>query len=270
MRVVLFIALISCFCSVKGQIEVVTMPGEYVEALNYGGKTEFKRFLQHEMNYPKIALANETEGIVEVSAIIENKTGKKSKIHIKKSVSKELDAEAIRLFKMLLFNPPFYKGDRVTTYSTLKFKFSTKLYKRYCKRRAYENSVTEKVDSVKPFIVYRDNQVRVKPKVLFKDTLENISTFIQKNMKYPQGTLSLNITGTAKLFFVVEPSGRITNIKLLRPVGGGGSEEAIRLLELTNWKSGEKGGVKVRVSKTFEVNFNLTNDTGIDYVPPRY
>ena len=109
-----------------------------------------------------------------------------------------------------------------------------------------------------------------KPQIIFEDTLENIATFIQKNMKYPQGTLSLNITGTVKLFFVVESSGRITNIKVQRPVGGGGTEEAIRLLLLTQWKAGEKSENKVRVSKSFEVDFMLTNESSMEYVPRKY
>jgi outer membrane biosynthesis protein TonB len=268
MRIVVFVVLIGCFLGVKAQERVVVKPGEYVEALNYGGKKELKRFLQQEMNYPKAALASKIEGIVEVASIVDNKTGLPSKIHVKTSVSKELDAEAVRLYKLLLFSPTFYKGDDYVAYSTLKFKFSAKNQKRYNKKRGYENSLQKYVADT--FNVYKDNQVKVKPKILFEDSLENISTFIQKNLKYPQGTLSLNITGTVKLFFVVEPSGRITNIKLQRPVGGGASEEAVRLLLLTKWRAGEKDGEKVRVSKVFEVQFNLTNESTMDYVPTSY
>jgi len=270
MKIILFIAFYSVFVGVKAQEEIITKPGEYIEAHNYGGRKEFKRFLFQEMNYPKVALLSKTEGTVEVASIINHKTGLPSKIHVKKSVSKELDAEAMRLYKLILFSPTFYKGDDVITYSTLKFKFSTKNYKRICKKRNYENALKLYVGVVDTFKVYKDNQVSVKPQVLFEDSLENIATFIQKNLKYPQGTLSLNITGTVKLFFVVEPSGRVTNIKLQRPVGGGATEEAIRLLSLTNWKAGERNGQKVRVSKTFEVEFNLSNESTMDYVPSRY
>jgi outer membrane biosynthesis protein TonB len=270
MRIVLFIALLSIFSGLKAQEEIVAKPGEYVEAQNYGGKKEFKRFLLHEMNYPAIALANKKEGTVEVASIVNSKTGIRSNLHVKKSVSKELDAEAIRLYKLILFTPTFFKGDDVITYSTLKFKFSVKNYKRACKKRGYENTLDQYSSVIDTFKVYKDNQVSVKPRALFKDTLENISTFIQKNMNYPQGTLSLNITGTVKLFFVVEPSGRITNIKLQKTVGGGASEEAIRLLYLTKWKPGEKDGEKVRVSKTFEVDFNLSSESGMQVAPSSY
>jgi len=270
MRILLFITLIGCFCGLKAQENEVAKPGEYVDAQNYGGKNEFKRFLLQEMNYPKAALLSKTEGIVEVASIVNSKTGLPSKIHVNKSVSKELDAEAVRLYKLVLFLPTFYKGNNVITYSNLKFKFSTKNYKRACKKRGYENGLEQYIGVVDTFKVYKDNQVSVKPQALFEDSLENIATFIQKNLKYPQGTLSLNITGTVKLFFVVEPSGRITNIELQRPVGGGASEEAIRLLSLTKWKAGEKDGKKVRVGKTFEIDFNLSNESNMDYVPTSY
>jgi protein TonB len=72
------------------------------------------------------------------------------------------------------------------------------------------------------------------------------------------------------LSFVIEPTGRITNIKVLKDVGGGATNEAIRLLKLTKWRAGKKDGISVRVSKEFEVNFNLSNDAGMDYVPSSY
>ncbi len=270
MRISLSILLLLSFFSLKAQTDIVAQPGEYVEAKNYGGKVEFKRFLQQEMNYPQKEFASKVEGTVELSFIVDSKTGKTSKLEVKKSVSTALDAEAIRLYNMLLFVPSYYQGDRVTTYSTLKFKFSVKNYKRYCKKRGYNSIELNDTINDNSNIVYKDNQVKIKPKMVFQDTLENISTFIQKNLVYPQGTFKLNITGVVKLFFVVEPSGRITNIKVLKDVGGGATNEAIRILKLSEWESGKKDGKKVRVSKVFEVNFNLSNDSGIDVLPSSY
>ncbi len=270
MRLLLSILFLCSFIGTQAQTNIVAKPGEYVEAKNYGDKVEFKRFLQQEMNYPAKALANKTEGTVEVSFVVDSKTGKTSNMHLKTSVSPELDAEAIRLYKMLLFFPSFYKGGRITTYSTLKFKFSVKTYKRYCKKRGYNSSDIDSKDTDTTNTIYKDNQLKIKPKMVFEDSLGNISSFIYNNLKYPDGTLRLNITGVVKLFFVVEPSGRITNIKVLKDVGGGATNEAIRLLRLIKWQSGKKDGLKVRASKTFEVNFNLTNDSGINYVPTSY
>ena len=268
MRIILGIFLLLCFVGVKAQYDIVAQPGDYIEAENYGGKVEFKRFLQQEMNYPEKAFANKIEGTVELSFVVASKTGKTSQLKVKQSVSPELDAEAIRLYKMLLFVPSHYLGEKVTTYSTLKFKFSTKAYKRYCKKRRYG---TIDLSNDTSNVVFQNDQIRIKPKIVFKDTLANISTFIQKNLKYPDGTFRLNITGVVKLFFVVEPSGRITNIKVLKDLGGGATNETIRLLKLTKWEPGkDKKGNKVRVSNQFEVNFNLSNESGMDVLPNSY
>ena len=270
MKYLLVLSFIACFFVGTAQEKAVVKPGKYIEAQNYGGKKEFKRFLQNELNYPKDALANKVEGTVEVAGVVDHKTKKVTQIHVKNSVSKALDTEAIRLYRMLLIDPPYYKGGDVVEYSSLKFKFSAKNYKRYCKKRGYENSLEKYRNVLDTFRVYQDNQVKIKPKMLFEDSLETISSFIQKNLKYPQGTLSLNITGTVELLFVVESSGRITNIKVQRPVGGGATEEAIRLLCLINWKAGEIDGKSVRVSKVFEVDFNLSSESGSEIAPNSY
>jgi TonB family protein len=270
MKILISILLIISFMTINAQTNIVALPGEYIEAENYGGKVELKRFLQQEMNYPEVALKNKTEGIVELSFVVDRETSKTSLLHIKKSVSKEIDAEAIRLYKMLLFVPSFYKGGKVTTYSSLKIKFSIKNYKRICKKRGYEKIDIYASDVDTSNVIYKDNQLKIKPKMIFKDTLDNISSFIYNNIKYPQGTLNLNLTGVVKLSLVIESSGRITNIKVIRSLGGGATNEAIRLLKLTRWQPGEKNGKKVRVNKIFEVNFNLTNDSGMNYVPTSY
>ena len=269
MRAVIVVFLLMFIVHLNAQITIVANPGEYVPAENYGGKVELKRFLQQEMNYPKTALDSKTEGTVELQFIVDKETGATSDLKISKSVSEELNAEAVRLQQLLLFKPSFYKGDEVTTYRSLKINFSVKQYKKYCKKRGYTEVVyTDDMDKLSA--IYPDNQVDIKPKMLFTDTLDNIARFLSRNLQYPEGTRKLNITGTVKLSFVVEPTGRITNIKVLKDVGGGATNETQRLLRLLTWKAGEKDGKKVRVSKIFEVDFNLTNNSGYNYVPTSY
>lgn len=268
MRILGTIIILLSLTNAKAQETIVANPGEYLPAENYGGKVELKRFLQQEMNYPEKALKNKTQGTVVLQFVVD-KSGKTSQLKVKESVSEELDAEAIRLYNMLLFKPSHYIGDKVSTYSTLKIKFSTKLYKHYCKKRGYDKiELAEDMD--KSNKIYKDNELDVKPKMVFEDSLDNISTFLTKNLQYPEGTRKLNITGTVKLSFVVEPTGRITNIKVVRGVGGGATNETERLLQLIKWKPGMKDGKKVRVTKIFEVDYNLTNNSGYNYVPTSY
>mgnify|MGYP007079444631 FL=1 len=84
MRIILCGLLMSIFyCSAIAQNNIEINAGIYVEAQNYGGEKELKRFLLQEMSYPSVALLSKTEGTVEVASIVNNKTGVPSKIHIK-------------------------------------------------------------------------------------------------------------------------------------------------------------------------------------------
>lgn len=255
---------------INGQTNKAINPSEYIVAENYGGKVELKRFLQQEMDYPAKALANKTEGTVELAFVIDTKTGKRSELHVKKTVSEELDREAIRLYRLLQFKKPYYRAGKATLYSTLKIKFSTKNYKRFCKARGYEKANLDTNVHDTSMVIYKNNRLRIKPKIVFGDSLSNLSRFIYNNLKYPSGTLQLNLKGTVKLQFIVEPTGRITNIKSLNGLGGGATAETERLLKLLKWKAGELAGKKVRTIKEFEVNYTLSNNSGMDYVPTNY
>jgi protein TonB len=60
------------------------------------------------------------------------------------------------------------------------------------------------------------------------------------------------------LNFVVEKDGSITNVTVLRPIGGGCDEEAVRVIEnMPKWKPGLQHGKPVRVSFNLPVKFTL-------------
>lgn len=267
MKIVNVIILLLLVVGVNAQTKSTDTPSEYIAAENYGGKVELKRFLQQELFYPKKAFTNKTQGTVELAFVIDVNTGKTSQLHVKSSVSPEIDAEAIRLYKLLQFEIPAYRAGKATVYSVLKIKFSVGAYKRYLKSRSYENPRLDTAKHDTSLLIYSDNNLVKRPKVIFDEGINNISHFLQRNLKYPDGTLKLNIKGTVKLQFVVEPTGRITNIKVLKGLGGGATAETERLLKLLTWEAGAKDGKKVRTLKEFEVNYHLSNNDGREYVP---
>lgn len=82
--------------------------------------------------------------------------------------------------------------------------------------------------------------------------------FIQKNVKYPMLARESDIQGRVFVDFVVEPDGSITNVKILRGIGGGCDEEAIRVVEsMPKWKPGKQRGSAVRVSFRAPIIFKL-------------
>ena len=82
--------------------------------------------------------------------------------------------------------------------------------------------------------------------------------YIAKNIKYPQIARETGVQGRVFVGFVVEPDGSISNVKLLRGIGGGCDEEAMRVIKsLPKWKPGKQRGKAVRVSYQIPVFFKL-------------
>ena len=82
--------------------------------------------------------------------------------------------------------------------------------------------------------------------------------FIQKNIKYPMMARESDIQGRVFVNFVVEPNGTITNVTVMRGIGGGCDEEALRVVQsMPNWKPGKQRGSAVRCSFTVPIIFKL-------------
>ena len=82
--------------------------------------------------------------------------------------------------------------------------------------------------------------------------------YLGKNIKYPQIARESSIQGRVFVNFVVEPGGSVSNVKVLRGIGGGCDEEAVRVVKsMPKWKAGKQRGKAVRVSYTLPVVFKL-------------
>ncbi len=82
--------------------------------------------------------------------------------------------------------------------------------------------------------------------------------YLTKNLKYPPIARENNITGRVIMSFVVEKNGNLTDIKVLRGIGGGCDEEAVRVMKnAPAWKPGIQNGRPVRVAYTMPIFFQL-------------
>jgi protein TonB len=82
--------------------------------------------------------------------------------------------------------------------------------------------------------------------------------YIAKNIKYPAMARESGIQGRVFVNFVVEPDGSVSNVKVLRGIGGGCDEEAVRVVEaMPKWTPGRQRGKAVRVSFNLPVRFTL-------------
>lgn len=87
---------------------------------------------------------------------------------------------------------------------------------------------------------------------------EAMYKYLGQNIKYPQLARDNNITGIVYVTFVVERDGSITGCKVLRDIGGGCGQEAIRVVKsMPRWTPGKQRGKAVRVQFNLPVKFNL-------------
>ncbi|MCX6235504.1 MAG: energy transducer TonB [Bacteroidetes bacterium] len=82
--------------------------------------------------------------------------------------------------------------------------------------------------------------------------------YLQDNIKYPQMARESGIQGTVYVTFVVEPDGSVSHVLVLRGIGGGCDEEAIRVVNsMPRWNPGKQRGKPVRVQFNMPIKFTL-------------
>lgn len=92
----------------------------------------------------------------------------------------------------------------------------------------------------------------------FPGGMAKLMAYLGNNIKYPPLAKESGIQGRVFINFVVETDGRISKVKVLRGIGGGCDEEAVRVVEaMPKWKPGMQRGKPVRVSYNLPVKFTL-------------
>jgi len=87
---------------------------------------------------------------------------------------------------------------------------------------------------------------------------EALLSFMSTNIIYPEIAKRAGVEGKVFIGFIVEPNGSITEIQLIKGIGAGCDEEAIRVLKLAgDWNPGRQNGKSVRVRMTIPFSFQL-------------
>ncbi|TGE03803.1 energy transducer TonB [Hymenobacter fodinae] len=82
--------------------------------------------------------------------------------------------------------------------------------------------------------------------------------FLQTKLKYPEEALHKNINGKVFVSFVVDEQGRILDPTVVRGLGAGLDQEALRLVRIMPWWTpGRLNGQPVRVAYTLPITFKL-------------
>lgn len=239
--------------------------GYHIAPTNYGGRLAMSELVKNEMFYPPEALEQKISGKVTLRFTI-MPDGTAVNPEVSERVHPLLDAEALRLFEMILWEPALRDGKAVKAAHEISFDFKARRYPKLVKQRGYD-STYDMPQAERDLNIYQLSELSAMPKPVFEKDGQKYADFITENLQYPEAAIRQNLTGTVEVFFVVEPSGRPSNIKVLKGIGAGCNEEAIRLAGLLRWQPGMKNGIKVRSEMTLNITFNLPGSENIRYVP---
>ena len=82
--------------------------------------------------------------------------------------------------------------------------------------------------------------------------------FIEKNLRYPKALEETCVQGRVIVAFVVERSGKLSNVKVVKSVHPALDKEALRIVKLMpKWIPGRQNGITVRVKYIIPVTFRL-------------
>jgi TonB family protein len=84
------------------------------------------------------------------------------------------------------------------------------------------------------------------------------SNYLSANLGYPTTARRMGVEGTVIVAFVVNTDGTVSDFELLRGIGGGCDEEAIRIVKNSpKWTPGMQDGKVVRTRMRLPINFML-------------
>jgi periplasmic protein TonB len=92
----------------------------------------------------------------------------------------------------------------------------------------------------------------------FEGGMEAFYKFVGKNIEYPKQARRMGVEGKVFVQFVVDKDGGLNDIKVIKGIGAGCDEEAIRVLkESPKWKPGKQRGRPVKVRMSLPISFKL-------------
>lgn len=229
--------------------------------------SQLKKYIQRNIKYPASAREQGVTGYVIVDFTVANKRITASEIS--KGLQKDLDEEVQRIFSLYkdAIDLPdnsysiaiIYqlagaenKDETLPALTLNNFLGHIIVTAMPGPARPVQNSVTvNNDDGTKDF-----TSVNVFPE--FPGGIEKWVEYLSRSIRYPAEAKNNNIQGRVIMSFVVDKDGSLSNIKVLRGIGSGLDEEAVRVLnDSPKWKPGIKDGRPVKVAYTMPINFSL-------------
>ncbi|MCE6988692.1 M56 family metallopeptidase [Dyadobacter sp. CY323] len=92
----------------------------------------------------------------------------------------------------------------------------------------------------------------------FPGGTQEMYKFMATKIRYPSAAVKANISGRVFLSFIVTDDGNISEVEVLKGIGYGCDDEAVRVLKMfPKWQPGRQNGIPVNVKYNLPINFQL-------------
>ncbi len=221
-----------------------------------GGEKAMRKYVAENIEYPQEAKDKNISGRVFVGFVIE-KDGSVSNVKVVRGIGGGCDEEAARVIKgMPKWKPGKQDGKpvRVNYMMPVFFKLDdSQPTKSEKKEKASNPDMTPDKNGVYQICEQMPE---------FPGGVNALIDHVGRNVVYPEQAKEKEIEGRVFVGFVVEKDGSISDVKVLRGIGGGCDEEAVRIISaMPKWKPGMQDGKPVRVSYQIPIHFKLGNGT---------
>lgn len=233
------------FSQIQGEDEVY-LNGDRIDAkFNGGGLEKFGEFLDRNFDYSKVSKPGKLEATFTIDA-----EGKVTKIRITQILDDESAMEFIRVLKMCPKWEPAKRGGKPIS---IEIKYPM-VFKENVNKKTENKEEFQKpkatIESETENKVYQTASIETKPN--FNGGLNSFYQFIGQNYRVPDVE---GLKGKIVMTFVVEKDGSLTDIKVLKDLGYGTGNEAIRVLKMCpKWTPGKQNGIPIRCVYTLPIS----------------
>ncbi|MBA3663021.1 MAG: energy transducer TonB [Bacteroidetes bacterium] len=252
MRILTFVSILFLSSySYFGQGKVISVSAE---AEIKGGRESLEQVMETQLTLPKLILTKEFAAELIVYFELDSLDRAKS-ITFNSSINNLLSKEIKRILKFLRFNRKTSVSETPYEYF-LTLHLSAEKYNKYMKQRVKPFVKTDKpADS--SYVIHGKAD---KSPEFYKGGDDGLAEYIIDQIQYPDIAKEKSIQGTVVLEFVVETNGFVTGIVINQGVGGGCTEEALRIMKQTKWQPAVLNNRYVRYKMSYPITFNLENN----------
>lgn len=204
------------------EVEVVPEP--------VGGMRQFMLWVSNNYDYPKAALENSVNGIIEISFIVEQ-NGSLSSFEIRKDLGYGTGEAALKLLKSAeKWNPGIQNGRKVRVAYTLPIRLNT--------RQENSSPANAKKASATP-----------------KLGVDGLSSWFAQNFKMPRKISDQDLDPVIESYFIINPDGTIKSLKIRTDLDKRFIDQATKLLAQSKWEPALEDGNPVESKAAFYYKF---------------